>query len=148
PVITDQGGSNIGNTFTIRFTSDNTYNVHVSDPFGTPVSTLIGETYDSNSTTSISLPGGVQVNISGTPEPGDRFKVESASASNTDLDIFATLDGIIKSLAEPTAASPEAQAAFQNNLATAMQRLDVNYNNVLTVRASVGARMNELDAIS
>ncbi len=148
PVITDQGGSNIGNTFTIRFTSDNTYNVHVSDPFGTPVSTLIGETYDSNSTTSISLPGGVQVNISGTPEPGDRFKVESASASNTDLDIFATLDGIIKSLAEPTAASPQAQAAFQNNLATAMQRLDVNYNNVLTVRASVGARMNELDAIS
>ncbi len=28
-----------------------------------------------------------------------------------------------------------------------MQRLDVNYDNVLTVRASVGARLNEIDAL-
>ncbi len=148
PVITDQAGSNIGNTFTITFTSATAYNVVVTNPAGGTVGTpLVNQPYDAASTTSLSLPGGVQVNISGTPQTDDTFKVESAAASNTDLDIFATLDGIIKSLAEPTAASPQAQAAFQNNLATAMQRLDVNYNNILTVRASVGARMNELDAI-
>src|SRR3546814_956829 len=38
-------------------------------------------------------------------------------------------------------------AKFLNTLGTAIQRIDVNYNNVLTVRASVGARMNELDAL-
>src|SRR5690606_977088 len=38
-------------------------------------------------------------------------------------------------------------AALQNALSSAMQRIDVNYDNVLTVRASVGTRLNELDAI-
>lgn len=249
PTITDQAGANIGNTFTIKFTSPTTYNVHVMDAAGQAIQTLADQAYDPDTAALLSLPGGVQVKFSGAPGVGDTFKVEPANSpdyvasaagtntgtnvsissptvadyskiragdiysiqyladnkyqvtvtnagvnggapevfdpqdyvpgrentltlpygmqvkisgtpdetdtftvkaakSTTDLDIFATLDSIIASLAAPIQDSPEAQAAFQNTLATAMQRLDVNYNNVLTVRASVGSRMNEIDAIS
>src|SRR5690606_20638429 len=58
-----------------------------------------------------------------------------------------TLDSIIVSLEDPIQADSANMAAFQNNLGSAIQRIDVNYNNVLTVRASVGARMNEIDAM-
>jgi flagellar hook-associated protein 3 FlgL len=42
---------------------------------------------------------------------------------------------------------PVAAARLRNALGSAMQRIDVNYDNVLTILASVGARLNELDAM-
>jgi flagellar hook-associated protein 3 FlgL len=85
--------------------------------------------------------------MSGAPVLDDEFEIQAAhSGVATDLNIFDTLDSIIQSLAT-SLQSPEATAKFQNTLASAMQRLDINYNNVLTVRSSVGARLNELDAL-
>ncbi|RTZ47550.1 flagellar hook-associated protein 3 [Candidimonas sp. SYP-B2681] len=145
PTITNPKGTNIGNTFTIRFLDNVQYQVDVTTPsgvaVGAPITGLLSAT-----TTSIDLPGGVQVKFSGVPKALDTFVVEPAASAATDLNIFDTLDSIISSLAT-SLSDPVASAAFQNTLTSAMQRLDVNYDNVLTVRASVGARLNEIDAL-
>ncbi|PLC51910.1 flagellar hook-associated protein 3 [Pollutimonas subterranea] len=147
PVVSDYSITRPGDVYSIAFTDTDEYTVTVtnSNPLY-PTITLAGEKFVPGQENTITLPHGMEVKIAGAPVAGDAFTIEAA-ATQTDLDIFATLDGIIKSLELPIQDSPEAQAAFQNNLATAMQRLDVNYNNILTVRASVGARMNELDSI-
>lgn len=108
--------------------------------------------FDPGSDNLIQLPFGVQVKLSGHPagpndplEPGDTFTVAPAASQN--LNVFETLDAVIQALEQPFEADPVAQAHFQNVLASSIQRLDVNYDNVLTVRASVGARFNELEAL-
>lgn len=99
----------------------------------------------------IKLPFGVQVKLSGhpagDPDPalGDKFNI--TPAANENLNVFHTLDAMIGVLSEPFDADPVAQANFQNVLASSIQRMDVNYDNVLTIRASVGARFNEIEAL-
>jgi len=46
-----------------------------------------------------------------------------------------------------TANVPAGNAKLTNNLNTALSNLDNDLNNVLTVRASVGARMKEIDSV-
>ncbi len=93
----------------------------------------------------ISLPFGLGVHLSGAPAADDHFGV--ASAATQDVNVFETLDALIEALGQPQQSDVVAQAALRNVLSTAMQRIDVNYDTVLTVRASVGARMNEIDAL-
>lgn len=147
PTITNANGANIGNTFTITFSSanPNEYTVDVTDPSGAAVLPATTGIYDPATTTALDLPGGVQVKFSGKPAGGDTFKVEPIASAN--LNVFDTLDSIINGLNTSTQGGAGAAAKFQNTLASAMQRLDVNYNKVLTVRASVGARLNEIDAM-
>ncbi|PLC52226.1 flagellar hook-associated protein 3 [Pollutimonas nitritireducens] len=147
PVVSDYSITRPGDVYSIAFTDVDEYTVSVTNPNPLyPTITQAGEKFVPGRENTLTLPHGMEVKISGSPVAGNTFTIQAA-ATQTNLDMFATLDGIIKSLELPIQDSPEAQAAFQNNLATAMQRLDVNYNNILTVRASVGARMNELDAI-
>lgn len=154
PIITDPKGLNVGNKFAIKFlpdpdplsTSGLLYEVTVTDFSGATVVTT--EPYISGAT-HLDLPGGVQVKLSGAPAVDDAFVVEPAvpPASKTDLNIFNTFDDIIAALGASVNGDPGAQAKLANSLATAMQKMDVNYDQILTVRASVGARMNEIDAI-
>jgi flagellar hook-associated protein 3 FlgL len=92
---------------------------------------------------------GVSLAISGKPEAGDSFQV--SSAANLDdqagFSVFGTLDDLITALESPTEGDPAAMANLSNALATANRKLNLHLDNVLTVRASVGARMNELDAL-
>ncbi|NYT87061.1 flagellar hook-associated protein FlgL [Pollutimonas harenae] len=146
PAITDPRGEHIGHTFTIAFTSATDYTVTITDANGANVGSGTGSGYVAGSTDHLTLPGGVQVSISGTPQEDDVFVVEPISTAD-DLNVFKTLDGIIAALADPTLGDTVNAAKFQNALGSAIQRMDVTYNNVLTVRASVGARMNEIDAL-
>src|SRR5690606_30784757 len=50
-------------------------------------------------------------------------------------------------LQQPTDNDPVAKAALQNALATASRKITAHFDNVLTARSSVGARLNELDAL-
>ena len=96
---------------------------------------------------------GLSISFEGAPVAGDRFTVQRASATamgdyqRSDINLFNTLEDVIRALETPADGDPVAQAQLRNVLNGAMQRIDVNYNNVLTVRASVGARMNEIDAL-
>ena len=84
---------------------------------------------------------GASVSISGAPASGDSFSVKAS----TNQDMFTTLHDLITSLRNGSTATPAAAAQLQNKLSSALTELDNSLNNVLNVRASVGARLNEID---
>jgi flagellar hook-associated protein 3 FlgL len=147
PTLTPGGtavGNNIGQNFNITFgppdaTGTPTYSVTLV-PSGTAVVT--NQPYQEGA--SIDM-GGVNIAISGDPQPGDTFTVDTAQSSNVDM--FNTLDSLITALKQPSQGDPIASAALTNELATASRKLSINLDNVSTVQASVGARQNELDAL-
>ena len=61
--------------------------------------------------------------------------------------IFNTLSNIYNALTTGTSGNPAALASVQNQLGTALTDLDAAQNKVLNTRASVGSRLNELDAL-
>lgn len=89
--------------------------------------------------------GGVSLTMKGQPTAGDTFSVETPNSSN--MDMFAMLNDLITTLEKPTGNSDVQTAELVNKLATANKTLTLGMDNVLTVRASVGARMNEIDAL-
>ena len=91
--------------------------------------------------------GGLQISISGTPAAGDTFDVKTAKNAGTD--VFATINDLIKALRTPIDnKGPEGQALMLNALSTANRKITNAQDNVLTVNASVGSRLQELDALS
>jgi flagellar hook-associated protein 3 FlgL len=88
---------------------------------------------------------GIQFDIKGTPAAGDTFNVSPSSNQS----IFDTLSKFITTLNAPIpAGNPAALAAYQQGLNAAISSLDHSLNNVLGVRATIGARLNELDALN
>ncbi len=85
---------------------------------------------------------GASVAISGAPASGDSFSVKAS----TNQDMFTTLNDLITSLRSGSTATPAAAAQLQNKLTSSLNELDNSLNNVLNVRASVGARLNEIDS--
>ncbi|MEI2417606.1 flagellar hook-associated protein FlgL [Orrella sp. JC864] len=147
PQLTDPGGVAPGTRFTIAFAGDPLqYTVTTVDNSVVPPVSSVSAPQDYTGAGTIDL-GGVSVAIgNGPPAPGDSFEV--LPAQSADLDLFATLDQVIKALETPADGDPVAQAALNNTLNSALQRVAINYDNVLTVRASQGARLAELEAIS
>lgn len=139
------GSANIGKNFSLQFESDPAtgnmgYRVITTDPKANPPAAPTAYTPDA----AIDF-GGVSVVIKGNPQNGDVINVESVQSA--DVDLFNTLDSLIKTLDSPIAGDPVALAKLNNELATANKKLSTNYDNVQTVAASVGARMNELEAL-
>ncbi|WJJ93189.1 flagellar hook-associated protein FlgL [Neopusillimonas aromaticivorans] len=152
PSISNAQGADIGKTFTVRFTKDaatdeTTYAVSTDDgaTFGT-------ETLISQAMTQLDISGQVKVKISGVPEDGDVFTIEPSFSTDPlvsapEHNVFDALDNLIAVLNTPSSLTPADAASFQNQLNATMQRVDVTYNQVLTVRSSVGTRLNEIQSI-
>lgn len=87
---------------------------------------------------------GVSLTLKGNPADGDSIDVAPAALMEPDL--FATLQRAITALETPVRTDTE-KAALRNTLSSSMRELDNGLDNVLTVRASVGARLNELDTV-
>ncbi|QVQ28736.1 flagellar hook-associated protein FlgL [Achromobacter deleyi] len=149
------GSPNIGKNFSVQFEADPAtgamgYRVTTTDPNAnppvppviTPAPPAAPTAYTADSSIDF---GGVAVVIKGVPQNGDVINVESIQSA--DVDMFNTLDNLIKVLDSPIAGDEKALARLNNELATANKKLASNYDNVLTVAASVGARLNELDAL-
>ncbi len=146
--------NNVGMDFEVDFSSDPTgtlgYTVTMTDPqnpSAAPVTTAWTAYTDG---ANISMPGGgVSFSVSGTPSSGDSFTLDTPqNGQGTNMDMFQTLNNLITTLSRPSQNDPVASAAITNELATANKQLSLNYNNILTVRSSIGARMNELDALN
>lgn len=104
---------------------------------------------DGSKSQRITLPGNVSVQIEGKPAAGDTFTVSAMDSSSPDqMNMFNTLQSVVTALRQPTSDDPVAKAALHNIMNSAIQRISENYDNVLTVRASVGTRLNEIDALS
>lgn len=86
--------------------------------------------------------GGISLTLEGTPEDGDEISMAKAEEQG----LFTTLKNVIDVLNRDTD-TDTAKAALQNMLSTTSRELDNRLDNVLTVRASVGSRINELDVL-
>ncbi|WP_341667035.1 flagellar hook-associated protein FlgL [Alcaligenes sp. SDU_A2] len=145
-------------SYTITFgpvdpaTSQVTYSIqgvgYVGDPANAPAMPVTGSLAPSDKTQRISLPGGVSVQIEGTPADGDTVDVNAVSDNPNDMNLFTTLASVVTALRSPSDQNPVEKAALRNVMNTAIQRVSENYDNVLTVRSSVGTRLNEIDALS
>ena len=84
---------------------------------------------------------GAELKIDGTPATGDTFTVKAS----TNEDLFKTLSNMINVLKNPGAISKG--TVIQNGLNTAMSNFDNAIDNILTVRAAVGSRLNEIESV-
>lgn len=83
---------------------------------------------------------GMSFDIKGVPADGDTFTVEPSEKQS----IFTTVTDLIGALRAPADGST-GKAALTNALNTAIDNLQSAHDNVLTVQASVGAHMKEID---
>lgn len=97
----------------------------------TPVS--LGNAYASGQPISFD---GMQFDVTGDPANGDAFTLTPS-----------TNESIFKTIADLIAAMQTSSATFSNNLNRALNKLDRDLDNVLTVRSSLGSRLRELDAL-
>lgn len=87
---------------------------------------------------------GFQVQISGNPEIGDRFNINSSSNQS----LFDTVKNLIEIAQQPIPISSAGNSKFMNDLGGQLSALDNALDNVLRVRSSVGSRLQELDSLS
>lgn len=88
---------------------------------------------------------GRQFDIQGTPANNDQFTVTPSSNES----VFKTISDMIAALKTPVVSSSLVSTAqFTASVNKALNGLDNSAANVLTVRAAIGSRLKELDALS
>jgi flagellar hook-associated protein 3 FlgL len=120
---------------------------------GTPAVTTYSVTDKSAATPDPTLPtdqpyvegatiafGGMSMDVKGAPADGDTFSTTPSAKQS----VFTTITDLIKTLRTPADGS-SGKAALANGLNTASSNMKNALDNVLTVQASVGSRMKELD---
>lgn len=85
---------------------------------------------------------GVSTKIEGNPSAGDTFTIKASQNE----DLFTTLQRLITTLESATANAADS-ARFRNDLNLAMSGFSNAQTSVLNIRASVGARMREVDSV-
>lgn len=87
---------------------------------------------------------GASVTISGTPASGDSFRVQSSTSQS----MFDTLRNLVSALERPVSStSGSGMTMLTNDIAVSINNLDQASQNILTVRAKIGARLTEMDAL-
>jgi flagellar hook-associated protein 3 FlgL len=151
PALTNTGDSTInqgivtdtalydGHTYQIAFTAANTYDINDLTT-GLPVTT--GNAYVSGQAISFK---GIQFEIKGAPAINDKYDVTPSKNQS----IFDTLTKLVATLNTPlvTVGGP-LYASYRQGLSDAFNSLDQSLNSVLGVRATMGARLKELDALN
>lgn len=147
----DANNPAFGSSFTLQFDVDalgqatvravDAEGDDVEDANGNPI---LNQPYQSGQTISV---GGVSITLEGTPADGDQLQLRPANDANANTDLFKSLKDAIDLLELDQQGTPENRAHFRNTINTVMRELDNSLDNVLTVRASMGARLNELDVV-
>ncbi|WP_341923116.1 flagellar hook-associated protein FlgL [Polaromonas sp. YR568] len=139
--VVDLADPNYGKDFVISFPTATTYQVDTVTVPSVPV--VPATAFTTGSPVQF---GGLQISITGAPAAGDSFSV--TTAKNAGTDVFAAIGDVIAALRAPVDnAGPAAQAKLLNALSTGNRKITNAHDNVLTVRASVGTRLQELDAL-
>ena len=102
------------------------------------VATVAGATYNGDSNQQllqVDSQRQIEVSVSGE----NVFKADGN-------DVFSTLSDLVTLLNTPIT-DAASQAAFSSGLASAMDKLQNSVDSVLNVRASIGAKLNEIDAM-
>lgn len=134
PVLSDSSAANFRDPFDIVF-SDVAGVPYYSIDGGAPVAYTEGDDISYN---------GYTVTLDGQPQAGDSIRVATGSDGNSDM--FKSIKDAIDVLKTPATTASE-KAALNNTLRTVSNELTNSMDNVLTVQAAFGARLNELDSI-
>lgn len=142
PKVTDQESDGYGESYRVTFVDDgDAFEVQVKGDSGWEA---VGGAQPYDPGGSIAEEGGLRLELKGSAKEGDSIEFSPAKQMNTDL--FKTFERAISALETPTESSA-AKAALSNAISTSMREFDNSLDNVLTTRASVGARLNELDVV-
>jgi flagellar hook-associated protein 3 FlgL len=87
---------------------------------------------------------GGSVLIAGDPATGDSFSIAPSSSQS----VFATLGKLIGAMESANTGTSGAMAKLSNDIGFALTDLDQATDNILRVRAQIGARMGEIDSLS
>ena len=121
-----------GGTFSIDFTTPNTYQVLDANN-----NVVTSGTFTSGQAISFS---GVQVTLTGQPAAGDSFSV----APSTNQSIFTTVQNLVNALQQQGTTSAAGEAQLNNSMNVAINNIDQALNQSETVQSSVGARLNTI----
>jgi flagellar hook-associated protein 3 FlgL len=121
-----------GGTFSIDFTTPNTYQV-----LGAGNTVVTSGTFTSGQAISFS---GVQVTLTGQPAAGDSFSV----APSTNQSVFTTVQNLVNALQQQGTTSAAGEAQLNNSINVAINNIDQALNQSETVQSSVGARLNTI----
>lgn len=123
-----------------------TYGIY--DPVSNATSVPVPNTYTPGMAISLKTSAGVdfgsQVVVSGQPQNGDRFTVKPSSSQS----MFQTLQSLIGTLRSPVGAAGYTTTEYSNALGAQLTNIDQALVNVSRVQATVGSRLNELDALA
>jgi flagellar hook-associated protein 3 FlgL len=123
-------GTPAATTYTVTDTTTNT-------PVPAPPAVATPQPFQSGQQISFD---GVSFDVKGDPANGDTFTVEPSQKQS----LFTTVTNLIATLRAP-AVGAAGQAMLTNGLNAANVNLSSSLDNVLSVQASVGTRMRELD---
>ncbi|MDM0104388.1 flagellar hook-associated protein FlgL [Variovorax sp. J22R24] len=138
--VVDATHPSFGKDFQISFDAAGNYSVTTND---TPPVVAAAGAFVAGEPISF---GGLQISVTGTPAAGDSFNV--TTAKNAGTDVFASISELVTALRTPlTGTGAEGKAKLLNALSTANVKVTNAHDNVLTIKSSVGSRMNELDAL-
>ncbi len=138
--VIDPTDPNFGKDFRISFPTATSYQID-SVP---PAAVIASGTFSAGAPIQF---GGLQIAISGAPAAGDAFNV--TTAKNAGTDVFGTISDLIAALRKPIDGGSSAnQAQLLNALSTANKKITNAHDNVLTIRSSIGSRLQELDALN
>ena len=139
----DPNDPDFGSIFTLQFSEDaGTMKVSAIDADDNIV--LTEQDYESGVVLSF---GGISITLEGQPVAGDQIQLRPADADEANQDLFKSLKDAIDVLELDQQGTAENRAHYRNTLSSVMREFDNSLDNVLTVRASVGARLNELDVV-
>ena len=86
---------------------------------------------------------GAQFVVTGNPADGDSFDIDASTSQS----LFGTLANLIDAL-EATTSGGGGNTLLANRIGSALTNLDQAQENVLRVRAAIGSRQNEIDALA
>lgn len=143
PNVKDVTNDDYGQAFTVEFNVDDDSGDIAYTVTGTDGEIETGEYVGDGQQLSF---GGISITLTGEPVDGDEISMARPGTPEQPADLFKTLEAAIGVLENPAQTDTE-KAAMRNTLNSSMRELDNALDNVLTVRASAGARLNELDVI-
>ncbi|MES1923782.1 flagellar hook-associated protein FlgL [Salinisphaera sp. T31B1] len=140
--VRDSAATDYGDSFEITF-ADNAGELSYSVRNTTTATDVVsGAVFEPGQTLTIGA--SMSLRIDGMPADGDAFTLGKGRPE--DSNILNTIAGLAAQLRQPDD-GPAAGAALANTLNSAQRQLDNSLDNVLSVRSSLGARLNELDVL-
>ncbi|MCM5703722.1 flagellar hook-associated protein FlgL [Larsenimonas salina] len=143
PTVSDSSNAEYGDDFQIAFADDGTGNLSYTVTNTTQGTTSAPQPY-TESNNNITF-GGLKLEFDGTPADGDGFTV--AKGRSEDNSFINAIKNAVDAL-NTEQSTGRAKASLENALSATSRQLSNGLDNVLTVRSTVGSRLNEIDVLN